>query len=209
MRSFIASSAFALLAVTVTSDLRAAHCHVDCLNAPAWREGAGYKKGDRVLSVAGNLWECNGRSSARLCDDRGRQPDVDTAAAGVWTFVDQCLIGEGPEVSVANLSSSPIGCRGSVTLSATVVNDSPFGLPVPVAFYHSSPRVLIGVVKAPLIGGQGDPETVDLKLVWTNPLPSSALITVVADDDGTGHGTVREHNETDNAASSVLVTCAP
>jgi hypothetical protein len=209
MRSFMASAALVLFALSSHGDLGAAPCPIDCQNAPPWQEGAGYRKGDRILGAAGNLWECKGGSLTRFCDDRGREPDVDAAAAEVWTLVEECLIADGPELSVTALASSAAGCNGSVTLSATIVNDSPFGFPVPVAFYRSSPRVLIGVVEAPLVGGDGSPETVNVSLVWNNPSPDSALITVVADDDGTGRSTAREHNEADNAASSVLPTCAP
>ncbi|HMI87871.1 MAG TPA: hypothetical protein VK550_27500 [Polyangiaceae bacterium] len=44
-------------------------------------------------------------------------------------------------------------------------------------------------------------------MVWNNPTPNAALITVVADDDGTGHGNVPEANEADNAFSTTLTIC--
>jgi hypothetical protein len=44
-------------------------------------------------------------------------------------------------------------------------------------------------------------------MVWANPTPGSALVTVVADDDGTGHGTYPEANETDNTLTTTLTTC--
>ena len=88
-----------------------------------------------------------------------------------------------------------------------VANDSPFGLDIPVAFYHSASKTLIGVVTVPFQGGEGELETVKVDLVWNNPTPGSALITVVADDDGTGQGRFLEVNEEDNAASVTLQTC--
>jgi len=206
---------FLLLAVALsstTAGVRAEPCQhpaASCETAPAWRQGAKYKAGDRVLGAAGNLWEC-GRKKAKRCDDAGRQPDVDPAAADVWTFVQACFIADGPEVSTTEIFVSAAQCTDasrSITLSAIVVNDSPFGLDIPVAFYHSASKTLIGVVTVPLQGGEGELETVKVDLVWNNPTPGSALITVVADDDGTGQGRFLEANEEDNAASVTLQTC--
>jgi hypothetical protein len=54
-----------------------------------------------------------------------------------------------------------------------------------------------------------DPPFAQVDMVWNNPTANSALVTVVADDDGTGHGNIPEANETDNAASATLTTCPP
>jgi hypothetical protein len=211
MRATISVLAFVVIASSAAGDLHA-ECHpqpATCDTAPLWREGARYKAGDRVVGVGGNLWECK-KKGAKHCDDRGRQPDVDPGAAEVWAFVEQCFIAEGPEVSTTDVFVSNAQCGGatsSITLSAVIVNDSPFGLDIPVAFYHSASKTLIGVVTVPLVGGEGDVETVRADLVWNNPTPGSALITVVADDDGTGHGRFLESNETDNALSVTLQTC--
>ena len=51
-----------------------------------------------------------------------------------------------------------------------------------------------------------EPPFAPVEIVWKNPAPN-ALITVVADDDGTGQGRIPEVNETDNAFSATLTTC--
>jgi hypothetical protein len=194
---------------STSSDLRA-ECHppLDCTNAPAWHEGAQYKKGDRVISVRGNLWECKAGSATHLCDDGGHEPDIDAAASDAWTLVQTCFVVEYPEVRTAEVFVSTAQCNGSVTLSAIIANDSPFGgATIPVAFYHSASKTLIGVSQVELLPGESDAALMQVNLVWNNPLPGSALITVVADDDGTGRGILFEVNEADNTLATTLQTC--
>jgi hypothetical protein len=133
--------------------------------------------------------------AGRHCPDAGAlDPDAD-------------IVVEVPEVSMADLSVSASGCPHAVTLSATVVNDSPFGVTVPVAFYHSESMRLIGVAEAPLVGGENGPELLPVQLVWDNPPAHPELVTVVADDDGAGCSTIRESNESDNVLSATLAIC--
>jgi hypothetical protein len=133
--------------------------------------------------------------AGRHCPDTGAfDPDAD-------------IVVEVPEVSMSDLSVSASGCPRSVTLSATVVNDSPFGVTLPVAFYHSESKRLIGVVKAPLVGGENGPELTAVQLVWENPPAHPELVIVVADDDGAGCSTIGESNESDNVLSAVLAIC--
>lgn len=201
--------AVALSVLSIGNDLGAT-CKppATCANAPAWKEGAKYKKGDRVIGARGNLWECKGGSAAKLCDDPGYEPDVDSAASDAWKVVDTCFFFDAPELATTDVVVSSAQCPESVTLTALITNDTPFGgVIVPVAFYHSTTRTLIGVTEVEVLPGDVGPT--EASIVWTDPLPGSALITVVADDDGTGHGIVRESNETDNASSATLITCTP
>jgi hypothetical protein len=146
------------------------------------------------------------------CDSRdpdaGPAPDARNRCADAGAFdPDADIIVEVPEVSMSDLSVSTSECPRSVTLSATVVNDSPFGLTVPVAFYHSASMILIGVVEAPLVGGENGPELWPVHLVWENPPFQTELVTVVADDDGAGCSTIHEHNESDNVVAAALAIC--
>jgi len=122
--------------------------------------------------------------------------------------------GDGPptpdagELFVTDVVVSAAQCNGSITLRAVVANDSPFGADVNVAFYHSTSNVLIGVVREVEIPpSDAEPPFAHVEIVWNNPTPNAALITVVADDDGTGQGSIREVIETDNAFSTTLTTC--
>jgi hypothetical protein len=208
--SLIATMVTATLTLLSASNDLGAQCHppADCSNAPAWREGAKYKAGDRVLSVRGNLWQCRQGANKHLCDDRGYQPDVDAAASNAWELIESCFAFEYPEVSTTDIVVSGAQCNASVTLTAVIANDSPFGgITIPVAFYHSASKTLIGVAQADLVPSEDGPGLTEVSVVWNNPVPGSALITVVADDDGTGRGILFEINEADNALASTLPTC--
>ena len=192
-------------------EVRADGCTpVTCQNAPAWHEGTKYKKDDRVLGARGNLWECKKGATAHLCGDANHEPDVDPQAPDAWQFVESCFSVDTPEITVTDVVVSTAQCSGSVTLTlrAVVGNDSPFFGYIDVAFYHSTSKVLIGVAHdVPVSTSDADPPYVLVDMVWNNPTPGSALITAVADDDGTGHGRYPEANELDNALSTTLATC--
>jgi hypothetical protein len=200
------ASTLSLLGV---SDLRAGGCTpVTCENAPAWKEGTKYKKGDRVISARGSMWECKGGSPK--CGDADYEPDVDPNAIDAWKYVVGCFFVDTPEVTVTDVVVSSAQCNGAITLRALVANTSPFGGDVDVAFYHSASKVLIGVAhQVELATSDAEPPFVQVEMVWQNPTLGSALITVVADDDGTGQGSYPEANETDNALSTTLATCGP
>ena len=202
----------AAISLLSTSGDLGAQCHpppAGCSNAPAWQEGAKYKAGDRVLGVRGNLWECKKGANKHLCDDAGYRPDVDAAAANAWQLIESCFAFDFAELATTDIIVSGAQCNASVTLTAIVANDSPFGSsdPVSVAFYHSASKTLIGVAQLDVVPSDGEPALMEVSVVWNNPLPGSALITVVADDDGTGQGILFENNETDNALATTLATC--
>jgi hypothetical protein len=171
--------------------------------------------GGATVGAAGAPAAVPGTGGAYASDDGGKERDSATMPEDRGDCADAAFIDRGgghviadvPELSVSDITISPAGCTWSVMLSAMVVNDSPFGLEVPVAFYHSDPNVLIGVAYAELMGGENEPELMRVDLVWKNPVPHEALITVVADDDGTGRSTIREHNESDNTRAATLPTC--
>ena len=78
----------------------------------------------------------------------------------------------------------------------------------PFLFYYGANRTLIGTAQNHAPGGAfiGDPFQVST--TWVNPPLVCTLITVVADDDGTGHGTQLAYNHTDNKEKQVkLPTC--
>jgi hypothetical protein len=187
-------------------ELHAGGCHtVTCENAPAWKVGTKYKKGDRVLSVRGNMWECK---TAKLCGTADYQPDVAPKAPDAWDLVQSCFSVDTAEVYPTDVVVSSANCNGSITLRAVIANDSPFvAWGMKVAFYHSGSKVLIGVATVDVPGSDADPPYAQAEIVWNNPTPNAALITVVADDDGTGHGSIPEANELDNSLSTTLTTC--
>jgi hypothetical protein len=112
------------------------------------------------------------------------------------------------ELFVTDVAVSAAKCSGSITLRALVANASPFRADVNAAFYHSTSNLLIGVVRdVEIPPSDAEPPFAQVEIVWNNPTPNAALITVVADDDGTGQGSIPETNETDNAFSTTLMTC--
>jgi hypothetical protein len=156
------------------------------------------------------MWECKKGATAHLCGDGNHEPDVDPLATEAWQFVQQCFSVDTPEITVTDVIVSSAQCSGSVTLTlrATVNNDSPFFGTIDVAFYHSTNKTLIGVARdVPVSTSDADPPYVLVDMVWNNPTPGSALITAVADDDGTGQGRYPEANELDNALAVTLATC--
>jgi hypothetical protein len=195
--------------VALDRELRADGCTpTTCENAPAWHEGTKYKKGDRVLSARGNMWQC--KKTSAPCGGADYEPDMDPNAIQAWEFVQACFSVDTPEITVTDVVVSSAQCSGSVTLTlrAVVGNDSPFFGYIDVAFYHSTSKVLIGVARdVPVSTSDADPPYVLVDMVWNNPTPGSALITAVADDDGTGHGRYPEANELDNGLSTTLTTC--
>jgi hypothetical protein len=192
----------------VADEARAGTCDpLTCETAGAWRVGAKYKKGDRVLGARGNLWECKSGAVTKLCDDAGYEPDVDPAANTAWTLVQSCFAVEGPELSTTDIIVSGSMCPSQVTITGFVANESPFGLTHPIAFYHGSNKTLIGVVQVDIPPTDIEPSLTEVSIVWNDPTPGSASITVVADDDGTGKGVFPEANEADNALTKTLTTC--
>jgi hypothetical protein len=211
MRTKMLVSMFASTVSLLASsgDLQADGCNkppATCANAPAWHEGAKYKKGDRVLGDRGNLWEC--KKTSAPCGSAGHEPDVDARAADAWQLIQSCFVFDGPELAVTDVVVSSAQCNSAVTLRALVRNDNPFGGVANVAFYHSTSKTLIGVVQVDLPTSDAEPPFVQVEMVWNNPTLGSALITVVADDDGTGRSQYPEVNEADNTVSATLATCA-
>src|SRR5262245_52407117 len=91
MRTKIIGTLIASTLTLLAADrhVQAGKCHpVTCENAPAWKQGTKYKKGDRVLGVRGNMWECK---TAKLCGGADYEPDVDPAAVNAWDLVQQCF----------------------------------------------------------------------------------------------------------------------
>ena len=93
----------------------------------------------------------------------------------------------------------------STELTARIGNGG--GTPVPpgvkVSFYKGDPAsggALIGTTQTtiPLNPGQFE----DVKVIWNNPPQGLHPITVVADDNGSGQGTVSEGNENNNKANA-------
>lgn len=192
-----------------SGDLEAGKCdHITCDNAPRWHEGMTYKKGDRVLGARGNLWEC--KKTSAPCGDANYEPDVDPDAPDAWQRVQACFSVDTPELVVTDVVVASAQCSGAITLRALITNESPFAGFMDVAFYHSASKALIGVAhQVEIAPSDADPPFVQVDMVWNNPTLGSALITVVADDDGTGHGGYPEFNELDNSLSTTLATCGP
>jgi hypothetical protein len=207
MRVLISAIASTLSLLAAHGDLQAGGCAPDtCANAPAWKEGTKYKKGDRVIGARGNLWQCKGGSPK--CGGAAYEPDVDPQAPDAWQLVARCFSVDTIELRATDVVVSAAQCNGSITLRALVANDSPFSGFADVAFYHSASKTLIGVAhRVAIPASDAEPPFVQVEMVWNNPMPNAALITVVADDDGTGQGNYPEGNEADNAFSTTLTTC--
>ena len=174
-----------------------------------WRAGANYKEGDRLVGVGAKLYVCKGGAATALCDDPGYEPQVDERATDVWELIGKCLIADGAELRTTELVVSGKQCnggRGVLTLTATIVNDSPFGGTFPVSFYYGADRTLIAT-KTISVPEEAFGEPVQVSTFWVNPPIPSAPITVVADDLGTGRGRRLEYNETDNETGVKLPTC--
>jgi hypothetical protein len=192
-----------------------------CANAASkWVAGANYKEGDAVISYGGFLWACKGGAATALCDDPGYEPDRNKRATEAWELrtdpvneSTMCLSYSYPEVVVDKVEVSSITCMGTsavVTLTATVRNDSPAKGETTVAFYHSDPKVKIATV--PIVFAEEDYEPQQISTVWRTSSAAcgsvgSALITVVADDDGTGMDKFFEYNPDDNSMAVRLKTC--
>jgi len=214
MRSTLALFLTAAAALLVTGGDLAAQTGSDptatCENAKSeWKAGANYREGDGVISYGGNLYVCKGGAATALCDDAGYEPDRDARATDAWAYVEPCFSFDGPELRTTDVVvSSTAQCKdgkGALTLTATIANDSPFGGTTKVAFYHSASKTRIASVEVDVPGDYA--EVIKVSTDWRNPTLGAALITVVADDDGTGRGARLEGNETDNTLSVKLLTC--
>jgi hypothetical protein len=174
--------------------------------------GVNYQEGDRVVSLEDSkLYQCRGGAATPLCDDPGYEPGKDERAAEAWEPLYRCARGDGFELRVINIAASDLRqCKtgGSVTLTATLVQESGIGRfePVKVAFYHTASKRLIGV--ADIVVPDEFEAELKVSAVFNNPPPVSD-ITVVADDDGTGCGVRLEYNDLDNIRADRLLTCIP
>ena len=173
--------------------------------------GSQLKEGDRVVGNDYNLYVCKGGAATALCDDAGYEPGRDERAADAWERLGGCVIGDGAELRATEVVVSTMQCkggRGVLKLTATIVNDSPFGGTFPVAFYYGANRTLIASVPV-TVRDEAQDEAVQVSTLWVNPQLVSAPIMVVADDDGTGRGIRLEYNETDNDLPELvtLPTC--
>lgn len=96
-----------------------------------------------------------------------------------------------------------------VTVRIGNAGRTPVGPDLAVAFYDGEPQAggaLLGVV--PVGGWLEAGAFVDLAATLPLPNPSSGLLTVVADDDGSGSGRERECDEANNRVSAPLDTSA-
>ena len=174
-----------------------------------WMAGSKYKEGDRLVGARGNLYVCKGGAATALCDDFGYEPDVDEHATDAWEFIDNCVIGDGYEAHVTDLAVSNLTCQGTkavVTLTATVVNESPFAGTTKVSFFHSADKTLIATETLELPEELAY-EPVQISTTWRATSIDAALITVIADNDGKGFGNRLEYNESDNFLQVKLPTC--
>ena len=177
-----------------------------------WMAGSKYKEGDRLVGARGNLYVCKGGAAAALCDDPGYQPDFDERATEAWEFIDSCVIGDGYEARVTELAVSNLTCQGTkavITLTATVINESPFAGSTKVSFFNSADKTLIATETLELTE-ETVFEPVQISTTWRASsvgAVGAALITVIADDDGKGFGNRLEYNESDNFLQMKLPTC--
>jgi len=214
MRSTLAFLLTGTAALLMTSGNLAAktdlHRGTTCDNERhLWMAGSNYKEGDRLVGARANLYVCKGGAATALCDDPGYEPDRDERATDAWELIDRCVIADGYEAHVTDVAVSNITCQGTiavVTLTATVVNESPFPGTTKVSFFHSAKKTLIATETLEL-PEELIFEPVQISTTWRASSVGSALITVIADDDGKGIGNRLEFNESDNFLQVKLPTC--
>lgn len=107
-----------------------------------------------------------------------------------------------PDVTASRLAYDPTGLPTSATLSARIGSGGAIVAPsgMPVSFHAGDPASggqLIAT--APLPQGLNPGQWLDLAVTWRNPPVGVTDVWVVADDSGTGQGTVSECDETNNA----------
>ncbi|MGH9847417.1 MAG: CARDB domain-containing protein [Blastocatellia bacterium] len=110
-----------------------------------------------------------------------------------------------PDLTASFLRKNDASFPTSTELTARIGNGG--GTPVPpavkVSFYRGDPAsggTLIGTTQTTISLSPGQYE--DVKVVWNNPPIGLHPITVVADDNGSGQGTVVEGNENNNKANA-------
>ena len=86
------------------------------------------------------------------------------------------------------------------------MNESPFEGSTKVSFFHSANKTLIATETLEL-PEELVFEPVQISTTWRASTVGSALITVIADDDGKGVGNRLEYNESDNFLRVKLPTC--
>ena len=104
-----------------------------------------------------------------------------------------------PDAALSDGTFGTAGCPGSLRISVWIGNrgarDLPAGLPV--AFYRGAPpQALLGVVRTTVVLPAGRAQR--LEYLWQNPAAGSHSITIVADDDGQGYGSVPECGDDTN-----------
>lgn len=108
-----------------------------------------------------------------------------------------------PDLTASLIRKNDTAFPTSTELTARIGNGGGAFVPpgVRVSFYRGDPAAggtLIGTTQTATSLQPGQFE--DVKVVWNNPPAGLHPITVVADDTGTGQGTVTEGNETNNKA---------
>lgn len=151
--------------------------------------------------------------------DAGEVPLVEARSWGPGTrnSFRQNYQGEGtfdaPNLRVSRVRLDGTRCPSALVIVAEIENAGarPVRAGAPIAFYRDTPtgRDLLGVVPLPVMVRPG--QRGEVALEWSGPPRlNAAVVTVVADDDGTGAppaGSHRECNETDNSAVVADVVC--
>jgi hypothetical protein len=185
--------------------------------ADEWKEGAGYKAGDAVISYGGFLWVCKAGPTAALCDDAGYEPDRNKRATEAWEIHKDLTIDDtrcrqvaAPDLIVDEVAVSGASCRGTIAvlqLTATVRNNNPFGGSTTVAFYRGSGDNKIKFAVEPIAFEDENYDPVFVSTTWSLSSVGSEPITVVADDDGKGRDRYFELNADDNSKTVTIPTC--
>ncbi|PIE72001.1 MAG: hypothetical protein CSA22_00165, partial [Deltaproteobacteria bacterium] len=111
------------------------------------------------------------------------------------------------DVSASFLRAVHSGNPDSETFFVRLGNSGDAVIPdqTPVAFYDGSPDeggVLLGTAQTDSLLSPG--EYTDLSFIFSSPSAGILTIVAVADDDGTGQGTLQETDETNNRVSRVF-----
>ena len=180
--------------------------------------GFGPQRGIFVIGDASDSWvdtrEIWNQHTYHITNvnENGTIPDSEVNNWELFNNYRQNLQTEGSPLAAPDLTASYLqvdssGCPDSVGIIARIGNggSNVAAAPVDVAFYDGDPNsggTLLGVVQTTQDLNPGEFE--DVTLTLTSPLTEPRNICAVADDDGTGAGSVSECDETNNQCCAEL-----
>jgi hypothetical protein len=118
-----------------------------------------------------------------------------------------------PDLVPRDFNSLDDKCAAQITLVVRVLNQGAATVPagVPVTFYRSTPMpTTLGTVltQGALLAGASETVSLDIPVLALGGNSDTIQnVYVVVNDDGTGHGTIHECDETNNTSPTIPVSC--